>query len=357
MITRDKENKNKNFENLISEDISNNKEILSFIKKYFNLNSKETYLASTSSHVTIDDLNKKDIINIINLKQINDSRYINKLFEATNKKLSKNSLFLGCVLIDSSRRKKILSKYPVLINWLIYFFDTIFTRVFPKLLLTKRLYFYLTKGKGRVISKAETLGRLFSCGFHLVDEANFNNVYYFIVRKVKKPEYNNNPTYGMFISLKRVGKNNKIFNVYKLRTMHPYSEYLQEYVYKINKLDRGGKIKNDFRISEEGKFFRKYWIDELPMIYNWIKGDMKLVGVRPLSKHYFSLYPKKLQNLRTQYKPGLIPPFYADLPDTIDEIVDSEMRYLQLCAKSEFKTDIKYFYRAIKNILKGARSK
>ena len=139
--------------------------------------------------------------------------------------------------------------------------------------------------------------------------------------------------------------------------MHPFSEYLQEYTFNKNSLQEGGKIKNDFRITPEGKIFRKFWIDEIPMIYNILKGDMKLVGVRPLSPHFFSLYNKDLQELRTQFKPGFIPPFYVDLPKNLDEIMESERRYLNLCEKSEFKTDVKYFFLALKNVLfKGARS-
>ena len=55
---------------------------------------------------------------------------------------------------------------------------------------------------------------------------------------------------------------------------------------------------------------------------------MNLVGVRALSKHYFSLYPSDLQELRIKYKPGLIPPFYYDMPKTFDEILSSEKKYL-----------------------------
>ena len=55
---------------------------------------------------------------------------------------------------------------------------------------------------------------------------------------------------------------------------------------------------------------------------------MKLVGVRPLSQHYFSLYTKELQDKRILCKPGLVPPYYADMPKNLDEIIASEMRYL-----------------------------
>ena len=48
---------------------------------------------------------------------------------------------------------------------------------------------------------------------------------------------------------------------------------------------------------------RRFWLDELPMIINLIKGDMKMVGVRPLSKQYFSLYAEEVQQKRVMHKP------------------------------------------------------
>ena len=178
-----------------------------------------------------------------------------------------------------------------------------------------------------------------------------------MAKKVKAPSFDTNPTYAPMIRLKRIGLNGKLFKVYKLRTMHPYSEYLQEYIYERNELQEGGKIKNDFRISAEGKVFRKFWIDELPMLLNILKGEMKLVGVRPLSEHYFSLYSKELQVLRTKKKPGLIPPFYVDMPSTLDEIMASEIKYLKSYEKSPYKTDFFYLFKSLYNILiKNKRS-
>tara|TARA_B100000700_G_C14212574_1_gene475470 strand:+ start:33 stop:455 length:423 start_codon:yes stop_codon:yes gene_type:complete len=139
--------------------------------------------------------------------------------------------------------------------------------------------------------------------------------------------------------------------------MHPYSEFIQEDVFEKNNLDATGKIRDDFRITAWGKILRKLWIDELPQIYNWIKGDVKLVGVRALSKHYFSLYPLKLQKLRVEMKPGLVPPYYADLPKNFDQILKSEFRYIEEKKKNRVITDLLYFVRAINNIiLRGARS-
>ena len=122
-------------------------------------------------------------------------------------------------------------------------------------------------------------------------------------------------------------------------------------MFEQNNLQNGGKLKEDFRVTGWGRIFRQLWIDELPMLYNWLKGEMKLVGVRPLSSHYFSLYPEDMQELRTTVKPGLVPPFYADMPDTFEEIVESERRYINAYHDKPIRTDIRYFFKAMYNIV------
>ena len=336
---------------LILSELNSNERVLIFIKKHFDLSLSNILLTSTSTQFNIQKLNFKQYSSIVNLKKINDIRYLNKFFEVVNLKLPDGGMLFGKVETYRRRRKIILEKYPPFINRFFYGIDFIFKRVLPKLKLTRRIYFYLTKGKGRVISKAETYGRLYSCGFEIIDEKNIDNILYFVAKKIKNPTYDQNPTYGSIVKLKRIGKNGAKFTVYKLRTMHPYSEYLQEYVYQKNKLQEGGKIKADFRISPEGRILRKVWLDEIPMIYNVIKGDMKIVGVRPLSSHFFSLYDAKLQRMRIKTKPGLIPPFYADMPSTLDEIMKSEMKYLIAYEKNPLITDLKYFFMAMNNIL------
>jgi lipopolysaccharide/colanic/teichoic acid biosynthesis glycosyltransferase len=103
---------------------------------------------------------------------------------------------------------------------------------------------------------------------------------------------------------------------------------------------------------------RKFWIDELPMLFNLIKGDLKLVGVRPLSKQYFNLYSRELKEKRIRYKPGLIPPFYADMPKTLKEIMASELKYLDEYEKHPILTDVKYIWKVFWNIVfRKARSK
>ena len=195
------------------------------------------------------------------------------------------------------------------------------------------------------------LGRFYYCGFELVNKREINGSMHFILKKVKTPSTDSHPTYGPFIRLKRVGQGGKIIYIHKLRTMHPYSEYLQDYVYQTNKLQEGGKFKNDFRVTSWGKVLRAMWIDELPQLINFFKGELSLVGVRALSEHYFSLYPEEVQELRLKMKPGLMPPFYADMPTTFEEIVESEKRYIQAKMEKPFLTDWKYFWKGVWNII------
>ena len=344
--------------NSVEKDIVANSKLSNFINSYFDLSSKRNYFTSTSDQINLEKLTFGKFSSLLNLKKVNDIRYINKFFETVNTILPNSGLYLGKVVTYPNRRSAILKKYPPILNKIIYFFDYIISRVLPKLPILKNLYFHLTKGKGRVISRAEVYGRLYSCGFEIIDEKTINHSLFFVAKKVKDPCYDLNPTYAPLISLNRIGKNGKIIKVHKIRTMHPYSEYLQEYVYNRNELQEGGKIKNDFRISPEGRIFRKFWIDEIPMLINIFKGEMKLVGVRPLSKHFYSLYDEDLQQKRIKNKPGFIPPFYVDLPKTMSEIMESERKYLELYDQSPFITDVKYFFMAFKNVLfKGARSK
>jgi lipopolysaccharide/colanic/teichoic acid biosynthesis glycosyltransferase len=153
--------------------------------------------------------------------------------------------------------------------------------------------------------------------------------------------------------MKRTGKDGKMIDVYKFRTMHSYSQYIQDYVYELNKLDHSGKLTNDFRVNCWGRLFRSAWLDELPMLVNVLKGDMKWVGVRPLTPHFFSLYTPEMQKLRSKVKPGMLPPLYYEkkTPIGLDEIQESERRYIESYMKHPFLTDWRYFWGTVYNIL------
>lgn len=324
------------------------------------LNHASTLVLSTTTRFNIDNQPDQFFQTIINLAPINNIQRINKFFESVNSKLPMEGIFIGCGETYLLRKEHILHKYPPGLNYGIYTADFIFKRVFPKLKLTRKIYFLITRGKNRVISLTETLGRLYSCGFEVMEEQAVGKLLYWKARKIKTPEFDYHPTYGLLIRLKRIGKNGKVFNVYKFRTMHAYSEYVQEHIYKQHNLDVSGKFRNDYRITTLGKFMRKFWLDELPMLFNIIKGDMKIVGVRPLSKHYYNLYAPDLQQMRIKYKPGLIPPYYAQFPtpSSLEDTQANEKQYLTEYATHPFRTDLKYFFKAMHNILiKHARSK
>ena len=93
------------------------------------------------------------------------------------------------------------------------------------------------------------------------------------------------------------------------------------------------------------------------MLINLFRGDLKVMGVRPLSQHYYSLYSKELQEKRIKYRPGLVPPYYADMPKTLEEIQASELRYFDAFEKHPVRTQWRYFWKAFYNIVfKKARS-
>lgn len=335
-------------------------EIFEFIARTIDLNSidemRSTVLRSSDQY-NVEILPDKEMHLYLNLLEVNDMRRLNQYFIEVNKRLVDGGLYISKIEPIRKRHQRFKETYPHYIAQVFYFFDFIWRRVFPKLPVLQKIYFSITKGRNRAISLAEGLGRLYYCGFEVINLCEMGHYVYFIAKKIKEPSTDTSPSYGPFFKMRRIGKNGQTFYVYKLRTMHPYAEYLQPFVYEHFALQEGGKFNNDFRISYWGKIFRKLWIDELPMLINFFRGDLKIVGVRPLSKHYLSLYSEILKEKRFKTKPGLVPPFYADMPKTLDEIMQSEMRYLENYFENPVLTDIKYFFKAFNNIIfKKARS-
>ena len=99
----------------------------------------------------------------------------------------------------------------------------------------------------------------------------------------------------IFFSQKRVGKNKKEFYCLKFRTMHPEAEDLLKNLLDKNddlkkEFEQDHKIKNDPRITPIGKFLRKTSLDEIPQFINVIRGEMSIVGPRPIVKEEISKY-------------------------------------------------------------------
>ena len=113
------------------------------------------------------------------------------------------------------------------------------------------------------------------------------------------------PKGSVFFSQKRNGLNGKEFNMYKFRSMVHNAEDLLESLMSKNEMDGPVfKIKDDPRITKIGKFIRKTSLDELPQLFNVLKGDMSLVGPRPLLVDYLQYYNDE-QIKRHNVLPGL----------------------------------------------------
>ncbi len=319
------------------------------IKKYHRVSFNDGLILKTTDSYNIKFHRRLSLF--INLEKVNNILRINLFHEAVNKAVINGSIYCSCAETKEQRSMRKWKKKFFLISHFTLFVDFIFKRVIPKLPIAKKIYFSLTRGHNRVMTKTEIIGRLNSCGFDVLDIIEHNNLSYVISKKVSGPYYDMNPSYGPIFKMKRVGHHGRIISVYKFRTMSPYSEYVQKDIINKNKLDETGKINNDYRVTFYGKFLRKYWIDEFPMILNWIKRDLKMVGVRPLSEDYFKRYPKDLRELRIKTKPGLVPPYYVDLPVNFEEICESERKYLRSYFKHPLKTDLNYFIKAFYNIV------
>lgn len=110
----------------------------------------------------------------------------------------------------------------------------------------------------------------------------------------------------VFFPQKRVGLNKRQFTMYKFRTMVPAAESIQEKLAHLNEMTGPVfKIKNDPRITPIGRILRKTSIDELPQLFNVLKGDMSLVGPRAMSLRDYQLFSEDWQRRRFSVPPGI----------------------------------------------------
>jgi len=155
-------------DNIISE---YGKPVFDFIFRNANVGDKDILMLSTTTLFNIKNQPENRYFSIFNLKRINDIRYINRFFETANSKLPLDGTFICCVETKDMRKKRLFEKYSLPFNFIYYYLlDYPIKRFFPKFGLTKGLYFFLTHGNNRVITRAETLGRLISSGFEITDE-------------------------------------------------------------------------------------------------------------------------------------------------------------------------------------------
>lgn len=153
----------------------------------------------------------------------------------------------------------------------------------------------------------------------------------------------------------RMGKNGSPFILYKFRTMTNSSEA------------KGLSItsRDDNRITAVGKYLRKYKLDELPQLYNVLKGEMSVVGPRPESKKYVDLFENDYSYI-LQISPGLtdyaalefkneeeILAGYEDVEEAyIDEILPEKiLLYRKYINDMSFQTDIRIIIRTIFGVI------
>jgi exopolysaccharide biosynthesis polyprenyl glycosylphosphotransferase len=110
----------------------------------------------------------------------------------------------------------------------------------------------------------------------------------------------------VFFIQQRVGLRKHLFPMYKFRSMHENAEEMLKEIEHMNEAEGPiFKMTDDPRITRVGKFIRKTSLDELPQLINVLKGDMSLVGPRPMSIRDVELFDRGIQRKRFSVKPGI----------------------------------------------------
>ncbi len=155
------------------------------------------------------------------------------------------------------------------------------------------------------------------------------------------------PKAGPIFTQQRVGRDGKLFKFYKFRSMCPDAEEKLHEVLKQNEMDGPVfKIKDDPRITRVGKFIRKTSLDELPQLWNILKGDMSIIGPRPALPREVEQYGE-YEKQRLYVTPGLscywqIAPQRNSLK--FDEWMELDIKYIQ---ERSFAVDWKIIFKTI----------
>jgi len=163
------------------------------------------------------------------------------------------------------------------------------------------------------------------------------------------------PKGSIFFSQIRVGRHEQSFKMYKFRSMVSNAEELLDKLLQQNEIDGAMfKMKEDPRITKIGRFIRKTSIDELPQLWNVIRGDMSLVGPRPpLPREVESYTSYDKQRLRVT--PGCTGLWQVSGRNALsfDEMVELDLKYIE---QRGFFYDIKIILQTVKQMIvsKGA---
>lgn len=156
----------------------------------------------------------------------------------------------------------------------------------------------------------------------------------------------------IFIHQKRIGKNGATFYMHKFRSMVNNAEELKHQLERFNESDGPAfKIKNDPRITRIGKFIRKYSIDELPQLFNVLKGEMSLIGPRPPLPNEVELY-NDTQWRRLDIRPGITGLWQVSGRSDIsfDEWVKLDLYYIE---KWSVSLELKILFKTVPVVLRG----
>ena len=157
---------------------------------------------------------------------------------------------------------------------------------------------------------------------------------------------------GVIFRQERAGWKNQPFTMYKFRTMVKNAAALRDEMEKYNELDGPAfKMKNDPRITKVGRFLRRTSLDELPQLYNVLKGDMSLVGPRPLPT-YESEKCSEEQLQRLLVKPGITCFWQVCGRNDVsfDDWMEMDLRYIK---EQSLRTDAVILLQTVKAVLSG----
>jgi exopolysaccharide biosynthesis polyprenyl glycosylphosphotransferase len=158
----------------------------------------------------------------------------------------------------------------------------------------------------------------------------------------------------IFFGQERVGLNKRRFKIYKFRTMIPNAERIQEELLHLNEMKGPAfKIKNDPRVTPIGRILRKTSIDELPQLFNVLKGDMSLVGPRAMSVRDYQLFNEDWQRRRFSVPPGITCLWQINGRNLIpfEQWMELDMQYID---KWSLWLDLKILARTIPAVLRGS---
>ncbi len=319
---------------------------------------------------TEDQSDSAPVSLLVGLTRMNDVRRLDRFLAFCVKQIALGGFFLIPYLPLENVAKDLRHRYKGLLYWTVSTLHFMWYRALPKIPWLDSLYFWskmswldalhlsVTKRRNRVLSKAEVWGRLSYCGMQVIAESKGEGELYVLAQRTGMPVKSRRPSYYPIVALEKIGLDGKIIHTHKIRTMFPFSEFLQKRIFEDHGLAASGKFKNDFRLTGFGKFLRRYWLDELPQVFDWLQGDIKLVGMRATSRQFLSLYPKHFLDLYVKIKPGLIPPIYDESTNGLSEIVEVELTYLRCYWDRPFRTDVRYLYQTFIDIVfKGIRSR